>query len=96
MSTQLVALDLVVMLGMHDDDEAVPGAHYWDMKPHPMQVHADDQFKWFDQVMSESKADYLWVYGHYPMYAADGPHDSLVSKIGSMMTKYRRKSDGEP
>ena len=22
--------------------------------------------------MNESTADYLWVYGHYPMYNADG------------------------
>jgi len=88
-TSQFVALDLVVMMGMHDDDQAVPGPHYWDMEPHPMQAHADKQFKWFDQVMNESTADYLWVYGHYPMYNADGPHDSLVRNIGEQMTKYK-------
>jgi hypothetical protein len=82
-----VALDLVVMLGMHDS-HATPGPLYWDMEPHPLQVHGDTQFEWFDKVMAASTADYLWVYGHYPMYNADGPHEALVNKIGAQMTKY--------
>jgi acid phosphatase/tartrate-resistant acid phosphatase type 5 len=58
------------------------------MEPHPLQVHGDTQFEWFDKVMAASTADYLWVYGHYPMYNADGPHEALVNKIGAQMTKY--------
>ena len=44
---------------MHDDDQAVPGPHYWDMEPHPMQAHADKQFKWFDQVTQEPSPTHL-------------------------------------
>jgi len=88
-TSQFVALDLIVMMGMHSTDTAVPGEHYWDMEPHPLQVHADQQFAWFDKVMAESEADYLWVYGHYPMYSSVGPHMRLVNYIGKQMTKYK-------
>lgn len=88
MSTQLVALDGVVMMGMHDSDNAIPGPHYWDTEPHPLQAKADKQFEWFDKVMKESTADYLWVYSHYPIYSADGANNNEVTKIADQMTKY--------
>ena len=83
-TSQFVALDLIVMMGMHVD-RAKPGPNYWGMGAHPMQVHADKQFAWFDTIMAESTVDYLWVYGHFPMYNADAPHDSLVNNIGNQM-----------
>merc|ERR1711976_625322 len=48
------------------------------------------QWNWIETALSKSKADYLWVAGHYPIYSAcsHGPTRILVDKLMPLLKKY--------
>lgn len=50
-----------------------------------------DQWQWIEQQISSSKADYLIVAGHYPVYsvAEHGPTPELQQKLMPMLHKYK-------
>lgn len=51
---------------------------------------AQDQWTWLEQQLASSKADYLMVAGHYPVYsvAEHGPTKCLVERLDPLLYKY--------
>merc|ERR1711963_1145017 len=57
----------------------------------PWDVHsAEQQWKWIEQQLKASTANYLFVAGHYPIYSvcSHGPTRTLVDKLLPMMKQY--------
>jgi hypothetical protein len=51
---------------------------------------AEDQWAWLEQQLEQSKADFLWVGGHYPIFSAgsDGTTAVLVQRLLPLLTKH--------
>jgi len=51
---------------------------------------AEDQWTWLEEQMRNSKADYMLVAGHYPVYsiAEHGPTAKLVKRLDPLLHKY--------
>uniref|UniRef100_A0A0N5AVE9 Tartrate-resistant acid phosphatase type 5 n=1 Tax=Syphacia muris TaxID=451379 RepID=A0A0N5AVE9_9BILA len=54
----------------------------------PAAAHA--QLQWIEQQLKQSKADYLFVVGHYPVYsiASHGPSSCLIKKLKPLLERY--------
>jgi len=52
---------------------------------------AEEQWQWLEQNLKNSKADYLFVAGHYPVWsiAEHGPTRCLVRRLRPMLQRYR-------
>jgi tartrate-resistant acid phosphatase type 5 len=51
---------------------------------------AELQWKWIEDELKKSKADYLFVVGHYPIYTtAERPVKCLQSRLDPLLRKYR-------
>eukprot|EP01006_Ploeotia_vitrea_P056690 TRINITY_DN68120_c1_g2_i1.p1 TRINITY_DN68120_c1_g2~~TRINITY_DN68120_c1_g2_i1.p1 ORF type:complete len:350 (+),score=47.27 TRINITY_DN68120_c1_g2_i1:25-1074(+) len=52
---------------------------------------AEDQWKYIEQKLSSSKADYLFAAGHYPIWSicSHGPTRVLVDRLNPMLKKYK-------
>lgn len=90
-SVQFVMLDTVTIAGnSHIDGKNVQLAG--SELPGPAdQLRADQQIQWLDQTLSESKADYLIVAGHYPIYSVceHGPTAALQKAVKPLLVKYK-------
>lgn len=82
----LVFIDTVLLAGNTDDNLE-------DFMPPPGPANhslAEDQWQWIEAQLANSRADYLWVVGHYPVWSAcsHGPTQVLVSRLKPMLEKY--------
>ncbi|CAE7946274.1 ACP5 [Symbiodinium sp. KB8] len=75
---ELLMVDTVLLAGPSDD--SCLGC---DLPGPPNAAHADSQWQWLASKLNSSKADFLWVAGHYPIYSAgsDGTTRVLVEKL---------------
>eukprot|EP01060_Flectonema_neradi_P029582 TRINITY_DN411_c1_g2_i1.p1 TRINITY_DN411_c1_g2~~TRINITY_DN411_c1_g2_i1.p1 ORF type:complete len:350 (+),score=72.63 TRINITY_DN411_c1_g2_i1:57-1052(+) len=90
-TTQIIYIDTVVLSGMsyHDEEKDI---FVKPTGPAPEHVElAATQLQWLEQELSNSKADYLWVAGHYPVYSqcSHGPTQQLITDVLPMLTKYK-------
>ncbi|MFH4983982.1 hypothetical protein AB6A40_010691 [Gnathostoma spinigerum] len=49
------------------------------------------QWRWIEEQLSKSRANYLFVAGHYPVYSVSshGPSDCLLERLQPLLRKYR-------
>ncbi|XP_071393442.1 tartrate-resistant acid phosphatase type 5a [Centroberyx affinis] len=81
----IIMLDTVMLCGNSDD--------YVDEKPRgPLcAVDANRQLTWLQERMARSKADFLLVAGHYPVWSVSehGPTDCLLRRLRPLLVKYK-------
>jgi tartrate-resistant acid phosphatase type 5 len=84
---QFIMFDTVVAAGMSMMDEATGQSV---TEPAADAVRASEQFAWIEKELSESKAEYVWVGGHYPVWSAcsHGNTDALVRRLKPLLEKY--------
>ena len=86
MLVDIVMIDTIVLCGNSDDD-------FLGLQPPgpENQKLADDQLTWIEKQLQMSKASYLLVSGHYPVYsiAEHGPTDCLLDKLLPLLQKYK-------
>eukprot|EP00992_Anisonema_acinus_P014371 TRINITY_DN9242_c0_g1_i1.p1 TRINITY_DN9242_c0_g1~~TRINITY_DN9242_c0_g1_i1.p1 ORF type:complete len:350 (+),score=100.54 TRINITY_DN9242_c0_g1_i1:57-1052(+) len=86
---QIVLFDTVVVAGdsYYDEERDVF------VKPTgpASEAAAADTWKWLEETLAASKADYLWVGGHYPVWSAcqHGPTKTLVTKLLPLLERYK-------
>eukprot|EP01059_Diplonema_ambulator_P028006 TRINITY_DN46707_c0_g1_i1.p1 TRINITY_DN46707_c0_g1~~TRINITY_DN46707_c0_g1_i1.p1 ORF type:complete len:348 (+),score=74.47 TRINITY_DN46707_c0_g1_i1:47-1045(+) len=87
--TEIIYLDTVVLTGMSHHDEAT-GVTTHPEGPADVKL-AETQYKWLEDTMAKSTADYLWVAGHYPVYSqcVHGPTFILVEQVLPLLKKYK-------
>ena len=81
---EIVFIDTIILSGMSDSNDP--------NKPYEMiydRELADDQWKWINDTLKSSTADWLLVAGHYPVYsiAEHGPTRILIDKLNPMLRK---------
>ncbi|XP_030637705.1 tartrate-resistant acid phosphatase type 5a [Chanos chanos] len=81
----ILMLDTVLLCGNSDD--------FFDQKPRgPLSAaQANRQLLWLQERMAKSKADFLLVAGHYPVWSISehGPTDCLLKRLRPLMLKYK-------
>ncbi|XP_023647515.1 tartrate-resistant acid phosphatase type 5a [Paramormyrops kingsleyae] len=81
----ILMVDTVLLCGNSDDFE--------DQKPRgPVSaVDANRQLQWLQKRMAASKADFLLVAGHYPVWSISehGPTECLLKRLRPLLTKYK-------
>ncbi|XP_022258095.1 tartrate-resistant acid phosphatase type 5-like isoform X2 [Limulus polyphemus] len=87
-TVEVLIIDTVLLCGKTDPDAKVPG------QPLPYTIdhtQADKQLQWIKKKLKSSKATYLLVCGHYPVYsvAEHGSTDCLLKKLLPMLKKYK-------
>mmetsp|Transcript_30136 Transcript_30136/g.70302 ORF Transcript_30136/g.70302 Transcript_30136/m.70302 type:complete len:428 (-) Transcript_30136:34-1317(-) len=93
-SLQIFVTDSIVLCGIEEipaeyiDDQlaflGIPsGEHVGDVRKHWAEV----QWKWLEDGLAKSTADYLWVTGHFPIWSAglDGPTHCLVDRLRPLL-----------
>lgn len=88
----LILIDTVELADMNEvQDESVPG--YFNALPPKTKSYtaaAENQWTWIETEMANSKADYLLVGGHYPVYSVceHGPTATLIENLKPLLEKY--------
>ncbi|XP_008278160.1 tartrate-resistant acid phosphatase type 5a isoform X2 [Stegastes partitus] len=81
----IIMLDTIMLCGNSDD--------HTDEKPRgPMfVVDANRQLTWLQERLARSKADFLLVAGHYPVWSVSkhGPTDCLLQRLHPLLVKYK-------
>lgn len=81
----IIMLDTVMLCGNSDD--------FLDEEPRgPMDaVDANRQLAWLQERMAQSKADFLLVAGHYPVWSVSehGPTKCLLQRLRPLLMKYK-------
>lgn len=82
---QVLMLDTVLLCGNTDD--------FQDGKPDGAvsSESANRQLVWLQERMQRSKADFLIVAGHYPVWSVSkhGPTDCLLRRLRPLLVKYK-------
>ncbi|GMS91115.1 hypothetical protein PENTCL1PPCAC_13290, partial [Pristionchus entomophagus] len=101
-TVEFVMLDTIELCGNSVD---VQSGNAWDvlndlikkwwnnetgMKPRDAKK-AEEQWSWLEQTLNQSRADYLFVAGHYPVYSVSshGPTQCLVDRLVPLLKKHR-------
>lgn len=78
-------LDTIMLCGNSDD--------FVDEKPRgPLRaVDANRQLTWLQERLARSKADFLLVAGHYPVWSVSehGPTECLLQRLRPLLIKYK-------
>lgn len=78
-------LDTVLLCGGTDD--------FQDGKPSgpPSSIWANRQQQWLQDRLRRSKADFLLVAGHYPVWSVSkhGPTECLLNRLRPLLVKYK-------
>ena len=85
-TVQMVFIDTVILSGLSDPvDPTLPYEFI-----HRESV-ANIQWEWIEDQLNSSRADWLLVAGHYPVWsiAEHGPTDILVKKLKPLLEKYK-------
>jgi len=63
---------------------------YFDPLPEQPRSYAADQWVWIEAELAKSRADYLLVVGHYPVYSIceHGPTPTLVTHLRPLLQQY--------
>ncbi|XP_016374014.1 tartrate-resistant acid phosphatase type 5-like [Sinocyclocheilus rhinocerous] len=81
----IIMLDTVLLCGNSDD--------FLDQQPRAPRsgIQANRQLLWLQERLAKSKADYLLVAGHYPVWSISehGPTDCLLKKLRPLLKKYK-------
>ncbi|OQV22226.1 Tartrate-resistant acid phosphatase type 5 [Hypsibius exemplaris] len=88
-SVEIILIDTILLCGNSDHDFLHQAP-----KPHTTkksQQIAADQWAWIEQTLAASKANYIIVGGHYPVYsvAEHGSTDCLVNQLFPLLHQYR-------
>eukprot|EP00755_Sulcionema_specki_P018389 Sspe_Gene.66758::Locus_39436_Transcript_1_2_Confidence_0.667_Length_1232::g.66758::m.66758/K14379/ACP5; tartrate-resistant acid phosphatase type 5 len=88
-TSEFIYTDAIVLAGMVYEDP-VNGGYTAPSGPAD-EALAESQLAWLEEKLKNSKADYLWVAGHYPVYSicSHGPTASLVSRVLPLLKKYK-------
>ena len=85
----LIMIDTVDLCSKNDilDEE---DERYFEPLPFLPKSYAGDQWEWIETQMSKSKADYLLVAGHYPVFSVcrHGPTETLIQHLRPLLLKY--------
>jgi len=92
-TAEFVMIDTVVLSG----PSACPITNEdWLGSDERMDLHVDaklaqTQYEWLEATLANSKADFLFVSGHYPVYSVceHGPTSSLQTNLKPLLEKYR-------
>ncbi len=80
----IIMLDTIMLCGNSDD--------FVDEKPRgPLRaVDANRQLTWLQERLARSKADFLLVAGHYPVWSVSehGPTECLLKRLHPLLNKY--------
>jgi hypothetical protein len=93
---EVVMIDTVVLSGNSDvvnEDGEITHSLKGSELPGPAAHHqqtAADQWTWLENTLANSKAEFLIVAGHYPVYSIceHGPTPILISKLKPLMEKH--------
>lgn len=81
----IIMLDTIMLCGNSDD--------FVDQKPRgPLRaVDANRQLTWLQERLARSKADFLLVAGHYPVWSVSehGPTECLLQRLHPLLIKYK-------
>ncbi|XP_054459861.1 tartrate-resistant acid phosphatase type 5a isoform X2 [Anoplopoma fimbria] len=81
----IIMLDTIMLCGNSDD--------FLDEKPRgPLrEVDANRQLTWLQERLARSKADFLLVAGHYPVWSVSehGPTECLLQRLRPLLIKYK-------
>ncbi|GIY78675.1 tartrate-resistant acid phosphatase type 5 [Caerostris darwini] len=85
MTADVVMIDTVLLCGHTDPNEPYKQPL---LKSVPVKVR-DKHWKWLENTLKSSRANYLLVCGHYPVYsiATHGPTECLVNKLRPLLKK---------
>uniref|UniRef100_A0A7S4SFD4 acid phosphatase n=1 Tax=Alexandrium monilatum TaxID=311494 RepID=A0A7S4SFD4_9DINO len=85
---EFVMFDSVTLAGMSYHDEATDT--FVAAQGPANATAAESQWDWLEKQLAGSKADYLFLAAHYPVWSvcAHGSTSSLVSRLRPLMTKY--------
>jgi len=99
-SVDLISIDTIVLCGntfKETDDDAdwieelgIRGEKTKGYHGPASEVDADSMWLYIESELAKSKADYLFVFGHYPMFSSDSNKVShcLVPRLHDLMDKY--------
>ncbi|XP_067950931.1 tartrate-resistant acid phosphatase type 5-like [Watersipora subatra] len=81
---QLVLLDTIMLCGQTESDFKDELLKLLDKQA------SEQQWEWIEETLASSKADYLLVGGHFPVYsiAEHGPTECLVQRLRPLLHKY--------
>jgi len=88
-SVDVIMIDTVDLCGTNAvQDIAVEG--YFDALPSPNAAAPNANWQWIEDQLAASKADYLFVGGHYPVYSVcqHGPTQTLITNLQPLLQKY--------
>jgi len=85
-TAQFIVIDTIVLTGLWDDDAELPRG----IKTPEEALLQKTQQDWLENELSTSKATWIFVYGHFPVYSIghDGPTPYLVSYLLPLLEKY--------
>jgi len=100
-SLDVLVLDTVVLCGNGEENEGFIdeelrflGDAYLDTNGNKSltrrQVVAEAHWAWLETELAASKADYLWVAGHYPIWSAgnDGSQQCLIDRLRPLLVRH--------
>lgn len=85
----IIFIDTIDLAGSSNIEDETD-EHYYDKLPAREVSDAPEQWNWIEEQLKASKADYLVVVGHYPVYSVceHGNTDNLVTNLKPLLVQY--------